>query len=141
MFVCSALECRFRSLVKPQIRFHLRTFRHDTRFNKAPKRDEKLPCQGHDPDLPYPLVPGTKASLVPLREFTLGLKAEPTPREFDRAASDVTASVLPDPLFPVPLAAVLRRRREPCERSYSWSPPSRQSDQAEGEKEGGVGFG
>ena len=60
-----------------------RSFGHDTCFDVAPECDEQLPCQRHDPDLPSARSAAGEALLVPLRERTLGLVAEPSPGDLD----------------------------------------------------------
>ena len=69
----------------PQIGLQLRSLRHDTRLQVAPGRDQELPRDSNDPDLPDAFAARGKAAIEPLRQLALGLKADPAPRQLDRA--------------------------------------------------------
>src|SRR5262249_56917150 len=74
---------------------------------------QQLPRQGYNADLPGPFIPGAEASLIPLTQGAAGLPAQPQPGQLHDEAAHMLVARLADPLLPLALAAVVRRRRQP----------------------------
>src|SRR5262249_23057901 len=82
----------------------------------APQRDQQLPRQGHDADLPRPLVPRAEAPRVPLAQRTPRLPTQPQPGQLHDQAAHVFVAGLADPLVAFTPAAVIRHRRQAHQR-------------------------
>jgi hypothetical protein len=82
----------------------------------APERDQQLPGECHNPNLPEARTPSPKPRLIPLRPCALGLKPHPAPRNLHSHRPHVAIASLRDPEFPGSLATLVRRRREAGER-------------------------
>src|SRR5262249_4127839 len=78
----------------------------------APQGNQQLTRQGHNADLPGPLIPRAEAALVPLAQGAARLPAEPDPGQLDDQAAHVPVARLADPLLALALAAVVGRRRQ-----------------------------
>src|SRR5262249_41499797 len=68
----------------------------------TPQRDQQLPRQRHDADLPRPLIPRAEAALVPLAQGARRLPAPPQPGQLHDQAAHVLVARLADPLLPCP---------------------------------------
>ena len=80
-----------------------------------PERDQQLSRQGDDAEFPNPAIALPELLLVPARELTLRLKAQPRPRRVDRESADPPVAGLRNPLFMLQVATLIGRPREPRE--------------------------
>ena len=100
----------------------LRPLRPDTVLHVPPQRDQELPRQRHDADLPRPLVPGTEAAVIPLAQRAPPLPPQPQPGQLH----DQAAHVLVVPLVPAQFQSDVQRPRRG--RGQKASPSSRVDD-------------
>src|SRR5207247_6112067 len=82
---------------------------------QPPQRNQQLAGQGDDPDPPHPAAPVPEAGLAPARQGTLGLPAQPRPRDLDRHRPHEPVPGLRNPLFALQVATLIRRGCEPGE--------------------------
>src|SRR5881397_3461107 len=94
------------------LRFQRRSLRDHSVLQEAPQVDQQLACHGDDPYLPGPLSASAEALLVPKAQLAPRLVAQPAPSHLDRHRPDMSAPCFADPLFPAPVSALIRRRRQ-----------------------------
>jgi hypothetical protein len=88
---------------------HQSSFRKDSGFQIVPERDEQLPRERHDPDLPHATVAFPKLPLVPPRQRAPRLKAQPRSRGLNRERADPPVPRFRDPLLVLEIATLVVR--------------------------------
>ena len=97
--------------------FERRSFRDDAGFDETPQGDGELAGQRDDPDLAGPHAFRAEALAPPQRKLAVGLIAQPEPCQFDQGLPRELVARLADPLIALDVAAAVRARRKPEERS------------------------
>ena len=93
------------------------SFWHHTMLEEAPELDQQLPREGHDPNLAGSRTAAAESRLIPLAQPAPWLMPQPGPCHLDGDRADVPTSRFADPLFPPPVAALVRRGGEPGRRA------------------------
>src|SRR4029434_5710525 len=90
--------------------------RHHAELEEAPQLDQQLPGEGDDPHLAGSGTAAAEPRLIPAAEAAARLIPQPAPGHLDGDGPDVPTRRLADPLFPAPVATLVRCRREPRRR-------------------------
>src|SRR6266550_853257 len=106
---------RFRPGI-PLRRLQACALRHHAELEEAPQLDQQLPGEGHDPHLAGSGPAAAEPRLIPAAQAAPRLIPQPAPGHLDGDRPDVPTPRLADPLFPMSVATLVRRRREPRRR-------------------------
>src|SRR5439155_24023862 len=97
--------------------FQDRTLRDAPRFEILPQGDQEFARHRDDADLAHPATAARKPGLVPAREGTVRLVAQPAPGEVDRERADVAIAGARDPLLVLDITTLVVRGHQPRERT------------------------
>ena len=90
-------------------------FGYDTGFQIAPEGDQQLARQGDDADFAHARAASGEARLVPSRQGTVRLEAQPGPSEFDGHPGHASVPGLVDAEFAAQLPALVGGGGEACQ--------------------------
>src|SRR5215831_6809948 len=93
-------------------RFEHSALRQDARLDKPPQRDQKLPREGYNAELPIARIAMPKPRLVPLGQRTARLEPQPAPRNFHRHGPYRAIACFGDAQFVADLPTLMGCRRQ-----------------------------
>jgi hypothetical protein len=105
-------------LLETHDRFEDGAVRQDSRLDKPPQGNEQLTCQSDNAQPAQSTTSVAKALQIPLRERTLGLKAPPSPGNFNRHRADVMVAGLSDAALIGEVATGIGSGRQTTQRPY-----------------------